>query len=701
MTTQKPQDEADSPNEQVSFLEELYVARCKDTLEQPSREEFLRFNSRLKTRSSGTICSLRNQHLGVSAANTLSKFLRNRTELKKLDLYCNLIRDHGLQVVSHLLHLNPSIKIFNIGCNDLSDKAAPYLAEILSYGHLHSLQIGVVEKSLHPNKLTSVTLDAISESIVKSNTLLSLGLNGSSLSHKPAPNAVPSETALIRILSKCTSLQMLRLSKCELQSEGMLKIIDRGLCFNSTLCRLDISDNQLSVQVGVRLGQYLLENTKALEIPPDSDNPEADAEEITTNEIPHIFYLDISKNQFNEQVAAVFANSLMSYPYLGYLDLSDNNIGNDGAVALANALASNQTLVELHISSNNITSIGGVAIADALKNNQTLTTLDISKNKLGDETAFAIAEAMSVNTSLTTLMIKSSKLSNEGGIRLAQASSMCPTLTSIDMSDNFFTEDAGSAMEKLFRDNPTILKIDVSGTQINHFSFHALNEICMRNASMLKQREQKPLRNQLVKSQYSVVELKRKEEILRKLVDQKNELQEKIDNLNETIRTLKSDEEVNASMLTKQIQEKEQQMTNEQVDFEEKMKKLQESITEFEEKKKETSATLESQLNSTAETRSKIEEKKAILQKMTDEFEATKATKLEEINKINEAADELLKLSQDTEQLEQMEALPEFLSFEEEKKDEIKTEDADEAGPPSSKRKRKASPRKGKKSARK
>lgn len=235
------------------------------------------------------------------------------------------------------------------------------------------------------------------------------------------------------------------------------------------------------------------------------------------------------------------------------------------------------------------------------------------------------------------------------------------------MSDNFFTEDAGSAMEKLFRDNPTILKIDVNGTQINHFSFHALNEICARNAAMLKQKEQKPLRNQLVKSQYSVVELQRKKEILRNLIDEKNDLQNQIDELNQKIMNLKSDEEVNASMLTKQIQEREQQMTNEKVDFEEKMNKLQESLKEFEEKKEEISKTLESQLKSIEETQAKIKEKNEILQKMTEEFEAKKAEKLKEIEMINNAADELLKLSQDPEALAAMEQLPEFIEFEEDK----------------------------------
>ncbi|KAK8866656.1 hypothetical protein M9Y10_009622 [Tritrichomonas musculus] len=665
--TQKNETDTTANTDQVSFLEELYVARCKDTLEQPSREEFLRFNSRLKSRSSGPICSLRNQHLGVSAANTLSKFLRNRTELVKLDLYCNLIRDHGLQVVSHLLHLNPSIRIFNIGCNDLTDKAAPYLAEIIGYGNVESLQVGMIEKSLHPNKLTAVTLDAVAEALVKSNTLKSLGINGSAFSHKSIPNVPSAEVSLIKMLSKCDSLQMLRMSNCEITSPMMLQVIENGLCYNCTLLRLDISNNNLNTAVGVRLAQYLLEKTKALDISPDEENPDQEAETITTDNEPHLFYLDASKNQFTVQVASAFSKTLLVYSNLGYLDLSYNDLGDDGAMQLAQSLRINQTLVELHLSSTKLTSTGGISIAESLKENQTLTTLNLSKNKLGDATAYSIAEMLTVNKTLATLMISSAMLSNDGGIQIAQASPLCPSLTSIDMSDNFFTEDAGSAMEKLFRDNPTILKIDVNGTQINHFSFHALNEICARNAAMLKQKEQKPLRNQLVKSQYSVVELQRKKEILRNLIDEKNDLQNQIDELNQKIMNLKSDEEVNASMLTKQIQEREQQMTNEKVDFEEKMNKLQESLKEFEEKKEEISKTLESQLKSIEETQAKIKEKNEILQKMTEEFEAKKAEKLKEIEMINNAADELLKLSQDPEALAAMEQLPEFIEFEEDK----------------------------------
>jgi Ran GTPase-activating protein (RanGAP) involved in mRNA processing and transport len=544
-------DAAPSPAAgQVSFLEELYVARCKDTLERPSREEFLRFNSRLKSRTSGSVCSLRNQHLGVSAANILSKFLRSRTDIVKLDLSCNLIRDHGLQVISHLLHLNPSIRVFNIGCNDLSDKAAPILAEIASHGHVTSLQIGVIEKSLHPNRLTAVTLDALSEAIVKCDSLRSLGMNGSmlSLSKQPTQNAPSPEEALIRMLSKSHKLRMLRLSNCQLRSKLMMNVINFGLRFNTSLARLDVSCNGLKSSVGIRLAHYLLEPVAS------SDGADRGTRK------PHLFALDVGANCFGTPVANAFARVMTGDSYLGYLDLSSNQIDDEGVMALSRALETNQTLVELHLAANRFTAVGGKALAGALRANETLMTLDISQNKLGDETACEIADALQQNTALTALSIASALLSNHGGIRLAQAAPLCPTLVALDMSNNFFTEDAGSAMEKLFGENTTILKVDVSGTQINYLTYHALDAICARNTAALKLREQRPLLNQLVKSQYSVMELERKEAILGTLVQKKDALQEQIDRLDDQIEALRSDEDANTHSLAKQIQDKEQQI---------------------------------------------------------------------------------------------------------------------------------------------
>ena len=693
-----------APNpEQVSFLEELYVARCKDTLEQPSREEFMRFSSRLKAKVAGSVVNLRNQHLGVSAANTLSKFFRNKNDLIKLDLYCNLIRDHGFQVVTHFVQLNKFIRVFNIGCNDLTDKSAPQLAGVVSANHVRSLQVGSIDKSLHPNKLSSITVDALSEAIVKSDSLYCLGLNGSSLGSKIAPTAPPPAEGLIRMLSKSTSLLNLSVANCQINSDDMMRIIENGFCFNCTLKRLDISGNNLSTNVGIRFGQYLMEHTKEMVVQPDAENPETDYDIVTTTNTPHIFYLDASSNAFSPQVATVFSQVLNTYPYLGYLDLSFNQIGDEGAIELAQALSNNQTIVELHIAGNGITPEGGIAIANALAVNQTITHLNVAKNKLGDETAQAIAMALLQNKSITTLNISSSMLSNTGGIMIAQATQRCHSLIVLDMSDNFFTEDAGGAMEKTFRENGTILKINVSGTQINHFSFHALNEICQRNAALLKQKEQKPLRNQYVKSQYSVVELQRKEAILKQLLEQKENLQGQIDELNETIKALKEEEDMKSKDLTKQIQEKEQQMETEAATFQEKKEKLEEEFKELTTKKEELQKALDGQLVQNQEVRAKIEDRKAVLKKMQDEFDAEKAAKLEEIENIQKQADELMKLARDPEALAALEKLPDFLVFEEEPDEQPQLIPMEPTEPPpaSSKKSRKSSKKKSKKSVKK
>jgi Ran GTPase-activating protein (RanGAP) involved in mRNA processing and transport len=464
------------------------------------------------------------------------------------------------------------------------------------------------------------------------------------------------------MLSRATSLRMLRLSECQLTDDTMRDVIASGLRFSPRLTHLDVSSNKLDTEIGVLLSQALLK--PALEWVQSENQAEYARESAGPL---HLFFLDLSRNLFATPVAVGFSAVLSSYPFLGYLDLSTNGIDDDGVTAIASALETNQTLVELHLAENRFTSVGGKALSQSLRVNQTLTTLNISKNNLGDDTACEIADALQRNTVLTVLLIASAWLSDQGGIRLAQASRYCPSLLTLDMSDNFFTEDAGTAMESLFAENLTILKINVSGTQINHFSFHALSEICERNAAMLKQKKQRPLRNQLIKSQYSLVELERKEAILANLVSQKNELQEEIDRLDEQIHSIKSDEHVNASMLSKQILEKRVQIKSDRVDFEEKMKKMQEDMRELDQKKTEVTSTLESQLTNIKETRAKTEERKAVLNKMTNEFETQKAKILQEIHEINSAADELLQLSQDPDALAAMDELPEFLAFAEEK----------------------------------
>ena len=663
--------EESSQNTPISlFVEELYVARCKDTQEVPSREEFVRFSARMKDKVTGSFVNLRNQHIGALASTAISKSLRTRQNLKKVDLSMNVIKDHGFQTISHFVTLNRNVETFFISNNDLTDKSAIHFNTLILSNHLRSLNIGLMDSAVHQNNFTSITVEVIADALLKSDSLQALGLDGTKLDVKATSTAPTPELALVKLLQGNKTLLHLSLSNCKLQNDCFMNVIENGFCFNNSLRRLNISHNQLSAAIGERFADYMTQHTKEVVERDGAEDPEKDFDIVETDNYPNIFYLDASYNMFNSQTATAFASVLSRCDRLGFLDLSFNEIGDEGAKEFASALATNETLVELHIAGNGITSVGGIAIAKSLKTNKTLTTLNISKNKLGDETANAFSDAMKYNESLITLNFSTAMFSDKGGIKIAEATTQCPSLLNLDMSDNFFTEESGPALEKVFRENGTILKINVSGTQINHFSFRALNEICERNLRLLKQEQQKPLRNQYIRSQFSIVELGRKENILKELLDEKSQLQEEIDQLKETIQTLKEEEDLKSKDLSKQIQEKEQQMKTEAESFATKKEQFDEALKELNTKKEELQKAIEEQSKQNAELRAKVENRKGFLKKISDDFEENKAAKEEEVKKIMKAADELMRIAKDPEAIAALDKLPEFLVFEDENKKE-------------------------------
>jgi len=643
----------ESNEEILFFLEELYVSKCKDTLEKPMREEFLRFNSRLKSKVTGPSCVMRNQHFGVSASNTLSKYFRNRDDLIKLDLYCNSVKDQGFHVLSHFVQLNKNIKVFNIGCNDLTDKSAPQILGLIESNHVTSIQLGVLGKPIHPNNITPLTLFVISDILQKPNCLKSLGLSGSSFEKIPAPHVPFAEVSLAKIIKENKQLLHLAINRCGFDNERFLSFISDGLKNNSTLKRLSISGNNLQPDVGVKIAEYLNEPV------------------MNTSEhaYPRLFYIDMSNNCFNSEVAVLLSSALSTHHCLGYLDLSMNIIEDEGALAIANSLSTNTSLVELHLSDCKLSQKSGVMIAKALLTNCTLISVNLSKNKLGDETALAFSETLKKNSSMTNLNLASISMTSNGGIQLSMAADFCESLVSIDMSDNFFSEETGRIMEKIYKKNKNILKINVSGTQINHFSYQALNEICARNMAIIKKEEKRPLRSKFLKLKFIKTELDIKNRILRELSDKTRQLQLQIDEINSEIRVNQNDEDSTKNILTKNIVEREQFIELEKHEFKEKKQKLETMLSEQKAKKESLKSLLESQQRSTADTRIKIEEKKAILQKTIDDFEHERQLRNKEIEVLSKAADELFELSNNPEELSRFDELPQFITIEDSRSD--------------------------------
>ena len=94
--------------------------------------------------------------------------------------------------------------------------------------------------------------------------------------------------------------------------------------------------------------------------------------------------------------------------------------------------------------------------------------------------------------------------------------------------------------------------------------------------------------------------------------------------------------------------------------------KLDEELKELSAKKEELQKALDGQLKQNAEVRAKIDERKGVLKKMQEEFDAQRNAKLAEIENLQQKADELMKLAKDPDALAALEQLPEFIVFEDE-----------------------------------
>lgn len=653
--------------DQLLFLEELYVSRCKDTQEEPTREEFFRFTSKLKNKVYGQSMILRSIHIGSAAANTIAKFSRNRTDLRKIDVYCNSLKDQGLAILAHFIQLNKGIQTLNIGCNDITDKSANHLANMILSNHLLSLQLGITEKAVHANTITPATLTILVDAIIKAPNFQTLGISGCDFTMHHESTFQPVETILIKLLSQSSSLKFLSANNIDSEKKKLSDVrpilstnfITSGLGYNSTLIRIDLSSNYLNAspkpeyQFGVAFADYLLNPTKK-----KNSNEQGD--------YPHLFYIDLSDNCFQPEVAFKFAKYIEKTNYLGYLDLSDNVVGDDGAKAIAKALETNQTIVELHLRNCQITRTGGAALANALLKNEVLASLNVSQNKLGDETALALAIVLQSNKTITTLNLSTAMITDRGGRAIAEASILCPSLISLEMCNNFFLEATGTDFEKIFKVNTHILKINVSGTQINHFSFNALNEICARNADTLKRRRKQPARNTYLQLQYASAELKRKDEILHDLERQNHHMKDEIKTIEEKTIAILDSESNETSNLHKQIVEKEQTLELEKTESAAKTEKIEEQLVTLREKEKKLRQDLEENKKATEKVRGQIAEAKTKLENIQQKNNEKKEKMKEDVELLEvevKKLEEMLK----TGAVDQLEELPEFLVFGEQK----------------------------------
>ena len=218
---------------------------------------------------------------------------------------------------------------------------------------------------------------------------------------------------LVQFISNTTTLKYLRMWQCLFSVHGLLELL-RAVYRNSTLQEKGLEDLSYTVngdndakylaQLLVEFPQVESEQNKCTQI--------SDAGAVAIAQALHhnstLKRLDLSQNSISDAGAVAIAQALHYNSTLEWLNLSDNSIGDTGAIALARGLHCNHTLKWLNLSGNSISEIGVVYIilAQPLQCNSILKRF-LSEYNISDVYGVDVVQDIYHNPTLRRLFTKS------------------------------------------------------------------------------------------------------------------------------------------------------------------------------------------------------------------------------------------------------------------------------------------------------
>lgn len=182
---------------------------------------------------------------------------------------------------------------------------------------------------------------------------------------------------------------------------------------------------------------------------PASHNDEEEGNEnITSNLLPNLRYINLQRNMLNTEV--LMALHVILPPTLTGLHLSNTNFDDDTLDALAGLLKAGAwpNLEDLDLSDNSIGTSGLTHLVDTMEKRHLscLRTLDLTGNPLTDVNEFTLALAHGACPLLETLALNGIEHLYNAGLLLYLADALrqpgFPHLHRLDLGDAFITDDA-------------------------------------------------------------------------------------------------------------------------------------------------------------------------------------------------------------------------------------------------------------------
>ncbi|XP_053139159.1 leucine-rich repeat-containing protein 74A isoform X3 [Hemicordylus capensis] len=262
------------------------------------------------------------------------------------------------------------------------------------------------------------------------------------------------------------------------------KALAIALVSNTTITHLELEDNWILGEGTTYLVQMLRENCYIQELNISNNRLDTDGAEAICrmffNNISNIRAIQLAGNNFNDESAIYFSESLMTNYRVTELDLSHNEFAEKGGELLGQMLANNESLEVLNLSWNHLRMKGAVAFSAGLRANGTLKILDLAWNGFGNEGALALGEALKVNNVLTELDISSNHINNEGTVKLCKGLEVNGNLRILKMAHNPMTVTSAIALVTVVRKNSKsrIEEINISNVLVNEGFIKLLDLVC-------------------------------------------------------------------------------------------------------------------------------------------------------------------------------------------------------------------------------
>eukprot|EP00906_Rhabdomonas_costata_P014357 RCo020655 len=503
---------------------QLFMSWIKDTHETPAKENFLRIQEVVAKEVNDKQFVLRSLRLGINCVLTVARLL-DRSPVEKIDLYDNLVRDHGVQALVQLIRDSRTLTHLNLGANDIGSMGCAFISALLPQNKkLKVLILGSEDSTLHTNHIDTEAAKGLIEGLSRNKTIKWLDLNRNPIG---AASQEPF-LAIAKVLDKSKQLSTLKLGSTSMQSASAVAIV-KALHNNTGLEFLDFHDNDLIPHVGEAFGELFQarNGTAGTEGSTGGQQRSPESSKSNTNTI-HTLLLHGNPKMKAKGLVPLF-KTLQQNKSLTTLNVARTSIGNDGCFALAEALKENGTLTNLDLSQNDIEESGAVALAGALQGNTALKILQLSGNRVRDNGAQAFATTLEMNCSLTHLDVSSCWIADAGLIGLGVSLAVNGCLQSLKLGSNHVSDDAGRAFAELVEKNNSLLVISMRGNQVSHSTLLRIKKVVRRNKETKDNEKPGQMQQEVIRLHFQRYKLQEANQELKEHQKARMELQDQAD----------------------------------------------------------------------------------------------------------------------------------------------------------------------------